>query len=250
MGLVAAKFGSYILFKIAPYRLDVLNEQDIIEDIAIAYGYDNIKPLPVPGFSAGMQEDYKEYANRISKLMIGLNFSEAMNAYLTNEKLNFENCMHECDPASIVCIAYAKTEAITMLRTSILPQLLQNLGQSAHERMPQKLFEIGSTFEVVKGKVSERARLGIVSEHSKANFAEIKSVIDSVLKYYADGKYTIKALDDPAFIKGRCASITLGNEPIGYFGEIAPQVLENFRLEEPVVAAEIRMSALKGKQQS
>jgi phenylalanyl-tRNA synthetase beta chain len=172
-----------------------------------------------------------------------------MNMYLTNEKLNFESCMRKGDPSTVVGIAYAKTEAITMLRTSILPQLLQNLGQSAHERMPQRLFEIGSTFEVVKGKVGERVRLGFVSEHSRANFAEVRSVVDSVLKYYASGKYAIKEMDDPAFIKGRCAAIVAGTETVGVFGEIAPQVLGNFKLEEPVIAAEIRMSALRGRQQ-
>jgi phenylalanyl-tRNA synthetase beta chain len=241
MGYPAAKYGNYILVYAPPYRLDVLNEQDIIEDVAIAYGYENIAPLPVVGFFTGVAEDYREFFNSMSRLMIGLGFTEAMNVYLTSEKLNFDSMMRSCEPDSFVGITYSKTEAATMLRTSILPQLLQNLGQSVHERMPQRLFELGSTFSVEKGKVKEIPRLCLVSEHSKANFSEIRSAIEVMVKHLGLKKYSIKEHDDTAFIKGRCASIEVGGRMLGYFGEISPQVLENFRLEEPVVAAEIRM---------
>jgi phenylalanyl-tRNA synthetase beta chain len=241
MGYIAAKYGNYILVYTPPYRLDVLNEQDITEDVAIAYGYENIAPLPVVGFSIGVAEDYREFFNSMSELMIGLGFSEAMNVYLTSEKLNFDSLTRSHEPDSFVGITYSKTEAATMLRTSVLPQLLQNLGQSVHERMPQRLFEIGSTFSVEKGKVKETQRLCFVSEHSKANFSEIRSVIEVMVKHLGLKKYLIKEHDDAAFIKGRCASIEVGGKMLGYFGEIAPQVLENFKLEEPVVAAELRM---------
>ena len=245
MGYTAAKYGSYLLVGVPPYRLDVLNEQDVIEDIAIAYGYDKILPLPVGGFSVGVPEDYRDYFNKVSRLMIGLGFSEAMNTYLTNEGLNFESVAHKHEPEKVVSVAYAKTEVTTMLRTSLLPQLLQNLGQSMHERMPQRLFEIGSAFGVEKGKIKESRLVGIVSEHSKANFAEMKSVIEAVMKHIAAGKYSIESFDDPSFIKGRCARIRTSEYVLGCFGEIAPQVLENFKLEEPVVAAEITMDRIR-----
>ena len=245
MGHTAAKYGNYLLIGVPPYRLDVLNEQDVIEDMAIAYGYDKIRPLPVGGFSVGVPEDYRDYFNGASKLMIGLGFSEAMNTYLTNEKLNFDSVAHRYEPASVVSIAYAKTEVTTMLRTSLLPQLLQNLGQSMHERMPQRLFELGSSFIVEKGRVRESRLMGIVSEHSKANFAEMKSVVEALMKHLDAGKYSIEEFEDPAFIKGRCARIRVGGDALGYFGEIAPKVLENFKLEEPVVAAEIMMDRIR-----
>ncbi len=245
MGHTAAKYGNFLLVGVPPYRLDVLNEQDVVEDLAIAYGYDRIQPLPVGGFSIGVPEDYRDYSNSASSLMIGLGFSEAMNTYLTNEKLNFESVAHKYEPASVVSIAYAKTEVTTMLRTSILPQLLQNLGQSMHERMPQKLFEIGSAFGVEKGRIKETHLMGVVSEHSKANFAEMKSVVEAMMRQLGSGKYSIEDLDDPAFIKGRCACIRIDGKTVGHFGEIAPQVLENFKLEEPVVAAEIMIDRMR-----
>lgn len=238
LGYVAAKYGSYTLVYAPPYRIDVLNEQDVIEDTAIAYGYEKIEPQPVVGISMGLAEESKKLANKISTLMLGIGFSEAMNPYLTNEQLNFASLNHKSDDKSTIRVAYAKTEAITMLRTNLLSWLLQNLSNSISERMPQKLFEIGNVFYIEKEKIKEDTNLGIVSEHSKANYSEIKAVVNEILKSLKCN-YTIKEMQDPAFIDGRAARIMIGNEDAGYFGEINPKILEGFKLEEPVVAAEI-----------
>ena len=158
LGHVAAKYGKYTLVYVPPYRIDVMNQQDVIEDIAIAYGYDNIAPMPVMGSAIGTPDKLKEYINRASRLMVGLGFSEAMNPYLTNEELNFRKFCHEIEEKETIQVAYAKTESITMLRTTVLPSLLENLSNSVHERMPQKIFEIDKVFHLHKGKPIEQTR--------------------------------------------------------------------------------------------
>jgi phenylalanyl-tRNA synthetase beta chain len=244
LGHVTAKYGNYTIFYIPPYRIDVINEQDVIEDIAIAYGYDKIEPMPVVGISAGRPEPLRVESNRVSKLMIGMGFTEAMNTYLTNEKLNFTDMGHKDAPESTISVGYAKTEAITMMRTNILPWLMQNLSNSTNEKMPQKLFEIGSVFSINNQDVIEEINLGMVSEHSKSNYSEIKAAVLELLKFLNTAKYTLKELQDSTFIEGRAAKIMVGNEMVGYFGEISPKILSNFKIEEPTVAAEIKLSVI------
>ncbi len=239
LGYVGAKYGKYTLVYVPPYRLDVLNDQDIIEDIAIAYGYDKIAPMPILGSAIGKPYRLTEYANKASVLMVGLGFSEAMNHYLTNERLNFEKIEGEADEKSVITVAYAKTDAITMLRTTLLPSLMENLENSIHEKMPQKLFEIGKTFHLDKDKVIERTKLAMVSEHSKADYSEIKSTVERFLNFAGISDYKLAESKLKAFIDGRAADIIVKGETIGSFGEISPKVLRNFKLEEPVVAAEI-----------
>ena len=176
LGNVAAKYGNSTIVYVPPYRLDMINEQDVIEDIAIAYGYDKIGPVPIESISIGLAEESKTQSNRVSTLMIGMGFTEAMNLYLTNEHLNFTSLGYKEDAENTIKVVYAKTEAITMLRTNLLSGLMQNLGNSTNERMPQKLFEIGNIFYIEKGDVKEATNLCILSEHSKANFSEIKGV--------------------------------------------------------------------------
>ncbi len=238
MGYTAAKYGSSVLFYVPPYRVDVLNEQDIIEDIAIAYGYDRITPIPIAGISSGLSNDAADLENRLGALTVGLGYTEAINSVLTSEEVNFKNMQQKPAKESYVSIADSKTSAITMLRTSVLPSLMQNLSASASATMPQRFFEIGRTFSLKGAGAKEEVRLGLVSAHSKANFAEMKSVLCAILANIGQ-EFTIERQTDPSFIEGRCAKVMVEKRAVAAFGEIHPQVLRNFAIEEPAVAAEM-----------
>ena len=231
-GYIARTAGKGIAVEVPPYRTDIFNEQDVIEDLAIAHDYASIAPMPVVGHSVGKESESNARRNGIAMLMVGLGYSEAMNYYLSNERLQFE-MMHRKRGEGVIKVAKSKTEAITMLRQQVLPGLLQNLSDSAHERMPQRLFEIGSVFRLENGKPVEETHVAFVSEHSKANFAEAKSVVDALARY-TGMRIGYKAHNDGAFIDGRCASFV-----DGLVGEITPEVLESFKIEEPVVGGEI-----------
>lgn len=244
LGHVAAKYGKFTLVYVPPYRIDVMNHQDIIEDIAIAYGYDNIAPMPILSSAIGTPDRLAEYINRTSRLMVGLGFSEAMNPYLTNEELNFVKLGHKPDERETIQVEYAKTESITMLRTMVLPSLLENLSNSTHERMPQRIFEVDKVFHMSKGKPIERTNIAIVSEHTKADYSEAKSVALRVLQSAGITNFKLEEQNDPTFIEGRAASILIDGKHIGNFGEVSPKVLRNFKLEEPVVAIELDIGEL------
>ena len=225
---------------VPPYRTDVLNWQDIVEDVAIALGYDAITPTPIYSASHGIPSLFTAFRDNLSTLMVGMDFFEAINNYLTNEANDFENMQRKPDTDSIVRIEYSKTEVYSILRQSVLPSLMQDLSASAHEKMPQKLFEVGSTFRVENKKAVESTSLAMVSEHSKANFAEIKGYVEALLDRM-QVEYSFSGCNDPAFIEGRCLGIMAGKRRIGVLGEVHPQVLNNFKLEEPVVAAEVTL---------
>jgi phenylalanyl-tRNA synthetase beta chain len=246
MGYVAAQYGNSIMFMVPPYRVDAISQRDIIEDIAIAYGYNKINPLPVYGTSMGMPDETSENTQKLAGLMVGMGFTEAINMCLTNEKQNFETMNREPGKETIT-VAYAKTESVSMLRTSVLPSLLASLSCSAQATMPQMLFEIGSVFRMEGDKPREGASLAFVSEHSKSNFSEIKSYLLGLLNTLQIRSVSVDEESDPAFIEGRCASLNIGGAKAGVFGEIHPQVLRNFKLEEPVSAAEIDISILLSK---
>lgn len=238
MGYIAFKQGNVISVISPPYRTDIFNAQDVIEDIGIAYGYDKIKQEKVPSLVDGSFDSHAERQNKICLAMIGLGFMEAVNSKLTNEKANFDMLGRKYDDKTTVTIAESKTESITILRTDIIPQLLQNLSESSSEPMPQRFFEIGEVFSIDGEEPRVTTRLAFVAEHSKANFSEIKSAVEAVLEEM-NIKAKIEEGEDSAFINGRTASIVAGGKRIGIFGEIHPQVLSNMHIEEPVIAAEI-----------
>jgi phenylalanyl-tRNA synthetase beta chain len=238
MGYTSSKYGDGILVEVPPYRIDFFNEQDIVEDIAIAYGYENIQPMPVIGTFLGVTEDIMDLSDRVSMLMVGMGFTESYNNYLTNEKNCFERMGREFDKKEIVSITYSKTETFTILRDSVLPSLMENIGHSVHEKMPQRLFEVGRTFRIKNGKIVESIKLAFVIEHSKANFSEAKACADNVFRHLGV-KPKIEIGKSSSYIEGRCAVAKIGENLIATFGEIHPSVLEAFKLEEPVAAFEI-----------
>ncbi len=239
MGYVASQYGKSVLVYIPPYRVDVLNEQDIIEDIAISFGYDRITPIPVYGTANGLASEMAEDENKIATMMVGLGYMEAINSLLTNEKVNFENMSCKYDKSMYITLADSKTTNLSMIRTDLLPGLMQNLAGSMNERMPQRLFEIGRVFNMNGEKLVESVRLAFASEHSKANFAEAKSVVESFARFNGISNFKIKEQKNSAYIEGRCASLEVNGISVGVFGELHPRTILGFGLDEPVVGGEI-----------
>ncbi len=244
MGYEAALLGNKILFNVPEYRFDVINEQDIIEDIAIAYGYDYIQQIAIPSYDAGSLEEKSIIISRIKDVMIGYGFSEAMNTYFTNEETNFSKMRLE-EPSGSIKLKNARMQTITMMRTSILPSLLSNLGKSVSEKMPQRLFEIDLTFLMEGEKIREDIHLAAVSADPKANFNDIKAIFEGLLSTL-NIKYNIKEAERKSFIDGRVADASAENGIAGFFGEIHPEVLNNFSIEEPTIGFEVNLSLVYG----
>ncbi|MGD0729089.1 MAG: phenylalanine--tRNA ligase subunit beta [Candidatus Micrarchaeaceae archaeon] len=241
MGYVAAQYGNATMFYVPPYRIDVMNEQDVTEDIAIAFGYENIAPQPIVGISSGLAGDLQEYQNKLSVFAVGLGIMEAINSSLTNEKMNYADMLQSHKDKNYISIAESKTENISMLRTMLLPGLLNNLSNSRSYKMPQRLFEVGSTFTFDKNAIKESIDISIVSEHAKANFSEMRSMVDALLIYLDTSSYRILEHKDNSFIEGRCCKIEIDKKVVGIFGELHPKVLQNFGLDEPCVGLELTL---------
>ena len=132
------------------------------------------------------------------------------------------------------------TEDHTRLRTSLLPGLLAILRANRHRDLPQAILEPGSVGEHVKN-VWKGAGLKV---HAKAGFTEMKSIIVSALPVFRR-EFSLSDYEHPSFVHGRCASIIIEGDRVGYFGELHPKVISAFDLEFPVVGFELDLEALK-----
>lgn len=242
MGYEAALVGNNIRFRIPEYRLDIIDEQDVIEDIAIGYGYEYIRPLALPYTQGGEIEHQTKFNRRAAEIAVGLGFSEFANSYLTNEEMNFDRPNLERD-SSAVMLKNPKTEATTIMRTWVLPSLLHNLGMSTHDKMPQNGFELDMAFKVKGGKVSESYHIAALSVDPKTNFNDIKASVEGFLTALGVD-YSISKYDHKSFIDGRCGEVKVNDKNAGFFGEIHPKVLKNFGIEEPGTAFEIVLDKL------
>lgn len=226
---------------IPPYRADIMHEWDVIEDIAIGYGYDRIKPEYPQTNAIGMAHPWNEMREIVREIMIGLGFLEVITFTLTSEKVQYDYMRRKRPKPweGFVPVMHPLTEEHTIVRTDILPKLLEVLSQNKHHPMPQKIFEVGDVVIDMKN----RLRLSACITHSKANFAEIRSVLQAVMKEL-DLSWDVNESEDPAFIEGRRGDIIVSGKKVGVFGEIHPEVLEKFELTNPVVAFELDITEI------
>ncbi len=241
MGYEAALIGKKIRFTIPPYRSDILNDQDIIEDICIAYGYDYIPMIPVASIHPGTLAGSNVLFEALSNAMVGAGFTESMSTYLTNEDKNFLKMNQELpEKTSYVTLKDAKSSNLSMARTWLLPSLLNTISLSKHDKLPQKVFELDIVFIMNDKTPTERYHLAGVSTNSRSNFNYIKSIVESILSV-SDISFSIIKNSNKSFIDGRCAAIIIDGVERGVFGEIHPKVLNNFEVEEPTVAFELEL---------
>ena len=246
MGLGATvKNAGTIEVKIPAYRYDILHPWDIIEDIAIGYGYDRLKPELPETVVIGEVHPIEEKKTAVRKIMTGLGYFEVFTFSLTSERKQFELMRRKEREAEKVTVASPISTEHTMLRCSILPNLLEILAINKHRDLPQRIFEVGPVVMNLK----ESYMLAAVSTHANANFAEVKSVVDAVLKEMGVDDAEVVDSDDGAFFEyGRRADIIKDGKYMGVFGELHPEVITNFGLDHPVVGFEVDISSRESRE--
>lgn len=240
---------------IPAYRIDILHEVDIIENIAIGYGFRKIGS-ELPNIATIAYEDRsKIFENKVREVMIGMGFNEVMSLMLTNEEHHYKDMRLQEDER--VMVAQPISQDRTMIRKSLLNGLMEFLEDNKHEELPQKIFEVGDVVyldEDAETYTKVVKKLAGATIHSNANFTEIKSITAALVENLGL-KMEIESFNHPSFIKGRCARIKgVPNNELeekslseisadgfltGFFGEINPEVITNFELEYPVVAFEV-----------
>ncbi len=226
------------------YRFDILHPVDLIEDIAIAYGYNNFKPEPPNIFSKGKLLEIEKICSKAREIMVGFGFEEIIRPILTNKTKQFGKM--NLEEENVIEIENFVSEEYTCMRKWILPSLMEFLSFNKHVEYPQKIFEIGDV--VVPDEKEETMskslrKIAFATSHSKAGFSEIKSLTESFLTNLGI-EFKIEELNHNSLIKGRSAKIISNKKEIGFFGEISPSVLEKWEIEMPVAACEIELESL------
>ncbi len=238
------KSKSKICVKVPSYRVDVLHEVDLIEDIAISYGYHRIEPLLDDIVSAGQPHPIIKLQNQCRKIMTGLGFIEVVSFTLVSKNWHYDKMRTTGNPVEIL---NPVSSEYSIVRDSLLPSLIYILQRNKPYSLPQKIFDVGDISRIdesLETKASREIFLSGAIIHPKVDFVETKSNIEAVMKALGITKYKLETTSHPSFFDGRCAKIMVKGKQVGIFGEIHPEVLINFELENPVGAFEIEIEKL------
>ncbi len=232
-----------ILCIIPSYRFDIFGPMDLVEEVALGYGIENLTPTLPPSISVGQKDDVTKAIDSLSLIMIGLGYTEAVNSSLVSNHI--QNELTNRSNSDVIQVVESKSLEHNILRDEILPGLLENLSKNVHEQYPHKLFETGIVFS--KGNpIQEDVHLAGVSAHNDANFSEIKSILQSLLKIRFNLDSETKTSSHPIFSEGKTANILVNGKIVGILGEIDSKVMGNFKIREEVkvVGFELKLSGL------
>jgi phenylalanyl-tRNA synthetase beta chain len=220
------------------YRADVLHPIDLVEDIAIAYGYENFEPEETGIATVGRVDILEEESFNTKMIMLGLGFQETVPFTLTNP----EALKKAKVGGKPVKIKNPRTEEFTIVRNSAIPSLLETLAFNKKKKIPQRIFELDDVAPGGK-ELSNRRVLGMAILDREVNFSEMQSVVEALLRNLGLD-YKLKEVNNPTFLNGRCGEVILKGKKAGVFGEVHPEVLEKFGLDYPAVIAELDAHAL------
>ena len=225
------------------WRNDIMHPVDLVEDIAIGYGYDNLPEQISTVHLDAIPLPSSNLRRRISASLCALGLQETQSLTLSNNRDQFDKLRWQEVGKSTV-ISNPITQDHTMLRQYILPSLLNLLSANRHHELPQKVHELGT---VVRDS-RNASRVAWACAEVGGGFSAAKGIASSLLRDLGADLKKVKWISisekEGPWIKGRGAKIMLNGLELGQIGEIDPNVSFQFGLRAPIQAGEFNVDAL------
>ncbi len=240
MGGLCSVDNGEITMTLPRWRYDILHPVDLIEEIAIGHGYDDLGEDFAKTSLSGTPRTDGQLRRRINSIMQGIGLMQIQSLTLSSEEDQFYKMRWQSD-GNVTTISNPITTEHTILRQNILPGLLRLLSANRHHDLPQAIYELGT---VVINHVNH-TKLAFAVAQREGGFATIRGKIQVLMRDLGCKEWSLRSISEGPWLNGRGAEIIVGETVIGQCGEIDPRVGESFELKVPLIAAEISISELK-----
>ena len=240
----AAGEDEYII-EMPRWRSDILHPVDIVEDVAIGIGYEDLGVSISRQSDAGIPLAKMTLHRRIRESLQGQGLQQVQSLTLSNDADQFTRVRLE--PAGAVTrLTNPITHEHTVLRQNVLPALLRMLAANRHHELPQRVFELGT---VVRDHHNEE-RVAWAAAEVGGGFTAAKGMAQALLRDLgADAQglgVRFEALreGDGPYLHGRGAKVYIADEWVGCIGEVDPALADEFELRVPIQAGEFDVGML------
>jgi phenylalanine--tRNA ligase, beta subunit len=241
------------------YRGDLELEQDYFEEVIRMYGFDNIENiLPRVDINKNSTLDTTKLTDKVKTICASVGLKEVINySFIPKDalqKLKFTGVSED----KLIDISNPITEDFVTMRPTLLYSLIKNAKDNMNRNVSNiRFFEVSRTFEKAEELAKEDIKVGIIlaGENDKTlwnpkpvhyDFYDLKGIVEEVFSKLKFQSFSIKRSVQTEFHPGRSADVFVGKEYIGSFGEIHPDVLENFGLnKKTILVAEFNIELIK-----
>ena len=234
--------------EVPTFRLDITEDADILEEIARIYGYDNIPSASLEGnATAGVKTEKQKFIDNVKSNSIACGLNEILTySFVSPRGVDKINLPADDEKRNFVKIMNPLGEETSVMRTTLMPNMLDVISTNISHKVEEvSAFECGNTFIPQEGLPIETKKYCVGMYGKEVDFFVLKGVIESVLNNVGLKGYEIEPeTTNLTFHPGRCAKIVYNNIYIGTFGELHPDVIENYNLGQRVYVAEINIDTV------
>ncbi len=249
--------GNTLLVDIPGYRPDLLQEVDLIEEIARIYGYDNIPAqLPVLDPGQGGRSSYQKFKDEVLTLA-SRNFMETINySFVSPRHFDMLTLFPHNSCRRALKIANPMSEEQSVMRTLLIPGLMEVISRNlARKNNDLAFFEMGMVYIPQEdGLPREKLKLGAavtgntginwLKKQIDMDFYYLKGILEDLLQRLGVKEYSFIEGQEEFYHPGRSAYIKMEEEIIGHMGEIHPRVAQHFELKQRTCALELELDKL------
>jgi phenylalanyl-tRNA synthetase beta chain len=246
------------------YRVDVTLFEDLTEEIARLYGYNNIQTtFPVIPAEVIPLSRSLAVRHQIKQNLIAVGFMEAVNySFISRVSCDHLNLAEDDPRRQMVEILNPISEDQSVMRTSLVPGLLETMGRNLSvQNRDLKFFELGKIFigqgrEDIQPEEVEMltglwtgSRVGDLwyAKEEPCDFYDLKGVVEALFRALGINSATFSALapDSCRYTRpGHSARIMMGEEAVGIMGEVHGRTLKNYDLKQAAFLFELDVSKL------
>ncbi|HEU4931302.1 MAG TPA: phenylalanine--tRNA ligase subunit beta, partial [Pyrinomonadaceae bacterium] len=247
-------------FKVPSWRVDVEQEEDLVEEVARHTGYEKIGSELPPSSMSGEYQPTEMQQRSLRRALNAFGFDEAINLSFIQQDSRFDLIPsfvdHEDDQPQL---ANPIIEDAAWMRSTLLPGLLNSVRHNLnHGIRDVRLFEIGRIFSILKGGElpDESLALGIVAtggalEENKAqaerelDFFDLKGALEAAVDWMNVSPLTLTPTSARHLRVGQSALIRSSDgKPLGTIGRLAENVAASYKFRQPVYVLELDLGTL------
>ncbi len=222
------------------YRVDILHQVDLAEEVVIGYGLDKMTPQYPPSSDAGRFDQKITFVEGMCLTLAEAGFDETMSFDLMDEPTLYGRFGRSSD--SKIEVENPRSAEHYLLRDSLLPSLMGLLSRNTKNEYPQRVFEAGKIFLRAGSGLKEGSSIAALSAHSSSSFTEAKMHMEALVKRHFGEAAETRPASHWAFADGRCAEALVRGVSLGYLGEVKPSALAAFGVDVPVCGFELDLT--------
>ena len=238
-------------------RFDIEIEEDLIEEVARIFGYNNIPTaLPAGELNPGVITEGLVSLQRIEQSMCAAGYQEAINYSFTSSKLLEQFSMDK----NVLPLANALNSDMEVMRTALLPGLMETVSRNLRRQQDRvRFFETGTVFEQ-RDELRESLHVAAVAGGSvfpeqwgaqsrTTDFFDLKGDLESMLELRGEtGKVEFRNTQLPWLHPGQAAIVSIDGVDSGWAGHVHPYILKEMEIRIPVLAFELDLNILSKRE--